>query len=87
MIDRTIRPLFPDGFIDEIQIQAGVMSHDGQNDTDVLACTAGAAENRPPHNRRNTYDRCPTSPRYRASAGAGSAGRPRTRTGWTSHIW
>ena len=43
MMDRPIRPLFPDGFIDEIQIQAWVMSHDGQNDTDVLACTAGAA--------------------------------------------
>ncbi len=43
MMDRPIRPLFPDGFIDEIQIQAWVMSHDGQNDTDVLACTAGSA--------------------------------------------
>ena len=43
MMDRPIRPLFPDGFIDEIQIQAWVMSHDGQNDTDVLACTAAAA--------------------------------------------
>ena len=43
MMDRPIRPLFPDGFIDEIQIQAWVMSHDGENDTDVLACTAGSA--------------------------------------------
>ncbi|MDE0888140.1 MAG: polyribonucleotide nucleotidyltransferase [Phycisphaerales bacterium] len=43
MMDRPIRPLFPEGFIDEIQIQAWVMSHDGQNDTDVLACTAGSA--------------------------------------------
>ncbi|MCH2161736.1 MAG: polyribonucleotide nucleotidyltransferase [Phycisphaerales bacterium] len=43
MMDRPIRPLFPDGFIDEIQIQAWVMSHDGQNDTDVLACTAASA--------------------------------------------
>jgi polyribonucleotide nucleotidyltransferase len=43
MMDRPIRPLFPDGFIDEVQIQAWVMSHDGQNDTDVLACTAGSA--------------------------------------------
>jgi len=37
MIDRPIRPLFPDGFIDEVQIQCWVMSHDGENDTDVLA--------------------------------------------------
>src|SRR4051794_11290707 len=37
MIDRPIRPLFPDGFIDEIQVQCFVMSHDGENDSDVLA--------------------------------------------------
>lgn len=37
-MDRPIRPLFPDGFIDEVQLQAFVMSHDGQNDTDTLAC-------------------------------------------------
>lgn len=43
MMDRPIRPLFPDGFIDEIQIQAWTMSHDGQNDTDVIACTAASA--------------------------------------------
>ncbi len=43
MMDRPIRPLFPDGFCDEIQLQAWVMSHDGQNDSDVLACTAASA--------------------------------------------
>ncbi len=43
MIDRPIRPLFPDGFIEEIQIQCWVMSHDGQNDTDVLAGVAASA--------------------------------------------
>jgi polyribonucleotide nucleotidyltransferase len=43
MIDRPIRPLFPDGFIDEVQIQVWVMSHDGENDTDVLAGTAASA--------------------------------------------
>ncbi|MBX3402243.1 MAG: polyribonucleotide nucleotidyltransferase [Phycisphaeraceae bacterium] len=43
MIDRPIRPLFPDGFIDEIQVQVWVMSHDGENDTDVLAGTAASA--------------------------------------------
>jgi polyribonucleotide nucleotidyltransferase len=43
MIDRPIRPLFPDGFIDEIQVQCWVMSHDGENDTDVLAGTAASA--------------------------------------------
>ena len=43
MIDRPIRPLFPDGFVDEVQIQAWVLSHDEQNDADVIACTAGSA--------------------------------------------
>ncbi len=43
MMDRPIRPLFPDGFVDEIQIQAWVMSHDGQNDADVIACCGGSA--------------------------------------------
>ncbi len=43
MMDRPIRPRFPDGFMDEIQIQAWVMSHDGQNDADVLACTGASA--------------------------------------------
>jgi polyribonucleotide nucleotidyltransferase len=43
MIDRPIRPLFPDGFVDEVQIQVWVMSHDGENDTDVLAGTAASA--------------------------------------------
>ncbi|MEM9167158.1 MAG: polyribonucleotide nucleotidyltransferase [Planctomycetota bacterium] len=43
MIDRPIRPLFPDGFIDEVQIQCWVMSHDGENDTDVLAGFAASA--------------------------------------------
>lgn len=43
LMDRPIRPLFPDGFIDEIQIQAMTLSHDTENDTDVLACTAASA--------------------------------------------
>ena len=43
MIDRPIRPLFPDGFIDEIQLQVFVLSHDGQNDTDTLAGVASSA--------------------------------------------
>ena len=43
MIDRPIRPLFPDGFIEEIQIQCWVMSHDGQNDADMVACAGASA--------------------------------------------
>ena len=43
MIDRPIRPLFPDGFIDEVQIQCWVMSHDQQNDADVIAAVGASA--------------------------------------------
>ena len=43
MIDRPIRPLFPDGFIDEVQIQCWVMSHDQENDTDILASNGASA--------------------------------------------
>ncbi len=37
LIDRPIRPLFPDGYSDEVQISALVLSSDLQNDSDVLA--------------------------------------------------
>ncbi len=43
MMDRPIRPLFPEGFIDEIQLQCLVLSHDQQNDSDVLACSGASA--------------------------------------------
>jgi polyribonucleotide nucleotidyltransferase len=37
LIDRPIRPLFADGFINEIQVMCLVLSHDGKNDADILA--------------------------------------------------
>jgi len=37
LIDRPIRPLFPDWFNDEVQVQNFVMASDRQNDGDVLA--------------------------------------------------
>jgi polyribonucleotide nucleotidyltransferase len=43
MIDRPIRPLFPEGFINEIQIQCLVLSADQQNDSDILAMIGSAA--------------------------------------------
>jgi len=44
MIDRPIRPLFPEGYLQEVQIMASVLSFDGANDPDVLAMIgAGAA--------------------------------------------
>jgi polyribonucleotide nucleotidyltransferase len=37
LIDRPIRPLFPDNFRNEVQIIATVLSHDLENDPDVVA--------------------------------------------------
>jgi polyribonucleotide nucleotidyltransferase len=43
-IDRPIRPLFPEGFRNDVQIVATVLSIDPQLDADVLGvCAAGAA--------------------------------------------
>jgi polyribonucleotide nucleotidyltransferase len=43
LIDRPLRPLFPEWFHDEVQVQAFVMASDRQNDPDVLAMTASSA--------------------------------------------
>ena len=43
MIDRPVRPLFPEGFNHETQIVALVLSADGENDPDVLAINGAAA--------------------------------------------
>ncbi len=37
LIDRPIRPLFPHGFRNEVQVVATVLSHDMENDPDVVA--------------------------------------------------
>ena len=42
-IDRPIRPLFPDGYFNEVQIMASVISADKDNDPDVLAMIAASA--------------------------------------------
>ncbi|MEL6105992.1 MAG: polyribonucleotide nucleotidyltransferase [Planctomycetota bacterium] len=43
LMDRPIRPLWPDGFMDEVQIQAAVVSSDQENDGDVLAMNGASA--------------------------------------------
>ena len=37
LIDRPIRPLFPEGFRNEVQVVATVLSHDLENDPDIVA--------------------------------------------------
>jgi polyribonucleotide nucleotidyltransferase len=43
LIDRPIRPLFPAGFVDEVQCQSIVLSSDRQTDADVLAMNGVSA--------------------------------------------
>jgi polyribonucleotide nucleotidyltransferase len=43
LIDRPIRPLFPDGFRNETQVIATVISYDLENDPDIVAMIASSA--------------------------------------------
>ncbi|GAN79291.1 polyribonucleotide nucleotidyltransferase [Acidocella aminolytica] len=43
LIDRPIRPLFPEGFRNEVQVIVTVLSHDLDNDPDVVAMVAASA--------------------------------------------
>lgn len=42
-IDRPIRPLFPEGYFQEVQIMANVLSADRENDPDILAMIGASA--------------------------------------------
>jgi len=42
LIDRSIRPLFPDGFKNEVQVFVTVLSADQENDADVLGLLASS---------------------------------------------
>jgi len=43
LIDRPVRPLFPEGFYNEINVIAQVMSFDGENEPDIVAMIAASA--------------------------------------------
>jgi len=43
LIDRPVRPLFPEGFYNEINVICQVLSFDGENEPDVLAMIAASA--------------------------------------------
>ena len=43
LIDRPIRPLFPKGLFNDVQVMAIVLSSDGSNDPDVLAVNGASA--------------------------------------------
>ena len=43
LIDRPIRPLFPEGFYNEINVICQVLSYDGENEPDIVALVAASA--------------------------------------------
>ncbi|MEO6041405.1 MAG: polyribonucleotide nucleotidyltransferase, partial [Croceibacterium sp.] len=43
LIDRPIRPLFPEGFYNEINVIAQVLSYDGESEPDIVALIAASA--------------------------------------------
>ena len=43
LIDRPIRPLFPEGFYNEVLVICQTMSYDGENDPDVVAMVGASA--------------------------------------------
>jgi polyribonucleotide nucleotidyltransferase len=43
LIDRPVRPLFPEGFYNEINVIAQVMSFDGETEPDIVALIAASA--------------------------------------------
>jgi len=43
LIDRPIRPLFPENFRNEVQILPTVLSYDNENETDILSIIASSA--------------------------------------------
>ncbi|WP_286830036.1 MULTISPECIES: polyribonucleotide nucleotidyltransferase [Kordiimonas] len=43
LIDRPIRPLFPSGFKNEVQVICTVLSHDLENDSDIVAMIGASA--------------------------------------------
>lgn len=43
MIDRPIRPLFPKGWYNEVQVQCILLSADGENDPDILSINGASA--------------------------------------------
>ena len=61
LIDRPLRPLFPKGFMDEVQIHLNVLAFDGENDPDILAGIAASRRRRdqrhPVHHARSRHVR------------------------------
>ena len=74
LIDRSIRPLFPEGFKNEVQVFVNVISADQENDADVLGAGRRVGRARRCRRSRGTVrsPRCASA----ASRATGSSTRP-----------
>ena len=43
LIDRSIRPLFPKGYMNEVQVAVAILSYDGENNPDILGLIGASA--------------------------------------------
>ncbi|MBI1345841.1 polyribonucleotide nucleotidyltransferase [bacterium] len=43
LTDRPIRPLFPEGYFEEVQVMSNVLAYDGANDPDVMSIIGASA--------------------------------------------
>ena len=44
LIDRPIRPLFPSGFMNEVQVLPTVLSYDSENQPDILSIVRSSSD-------------------------------------------
>src|ERR1043166_8198367 len=75
LIDRPIRPLFADGYRCDTQVIVTVLSHDLENDPDVLAMVASISFRSPAITSKNSMP--PGA--FRAATSNAKAARPRRR--------
>ena len=91
LIDRPIRPLFPDGYKNETQVIVTVLQHDMENNPDVLSMVAASAaltisgvpfmgRSAPPASAMWTGSMCSTSPSTAARIPSSTSSWPARRT-------
>ena len=83
LIDRPIRPLFADGWRCDTQVIVTVLSHDLENDPDILAMIGfgTAAGTRTPYQPRRSRRGKPSSTKHGTSGSTGDRVLPMTASG------
>ena len=84
LIDRSIRPLFPEGFKNEVQVFVTVLSADQENDADILGVVAAStALSLSPVPWNGPSARC----EWAGSRGTGSSTRPSSSSSSPPSTW